>query len=384
MNLSDRYAHYSPQGAANAYNISAEWAPVAALRVRSSLSRAIRAPNGHELFLTQTLSQFPMADPCTNDPVTGLPAASLAACQRTGVTAAQYGKIPAASAFNQVTGGNPGLKPQTANTLTAGAVLTAGSSLILSADYWRIRVKHYIGSIAAGDTLTNCLNTGDPLYCVLIHRDANGSLSVGNGPAAGRVIATGLNTGSFGMSGVDIEGRYLLPLRSFGLTHGGMVSFVFTGSVAVDNPIEVVPGRAPFDCTGFYGPTCTGEGPTSPIPRWRHKLRATWQADKRLEFSLNWRHIGHMTSEHASSSPHLAGTVYPVDARVGSYDYFDLDTGIDLTSSFALRLGANNLFDRKPPVIGYNANPLLVNGNMLATMYDLLGRYLFLSLRAQF
>jgi hypothetical protein len=35
-------------------------------------------------------------------------------------------------------------------------------------------------------------------------------------------------------------------------------------------------------------------------------------------------------------------------------------------------------------VIGFTANPLLVNGNMAAAMYDTLGRYVFLGLTAKF
>jgi outer membrane receptor protein involved in Fe transport len=47
-------------------------------------------------------------------------------------------------------------------------------------------------------------------------------------------------------------------------------------------------------------------------------------------------------------------------------------------------LGVNNLFDRQPPIIGFNANPLLVNGNMLAATYDTFGRYLFVGLTAKY
>jgi iron complex outermembrane receptor protein len=383
LNVSDRYAQYSPQGGANAYNFGAEWSPADLVRVRGTVSRAVRAPNGHELFLSETLSQVAAADPCA-----GVPTASAAACANSGVTAAQYGKIPAANSFNQLTGGNPALKPQTADTLTAGLVLTPTAwsrSMLLSVDYWRIKVKHYIGSLAAVDSLNNCINTGDPVYCNLVRRDANGSLSVGNGPTAGRVIATGLNTGSFEMSGIDIDGRYVLDTSALSLKDAGRISFSFAGSVALNNVIQVVPGLAPFDCTGFYGPTCTGEGPTSPIPKWRHKLRATWEARKDFEVSLNWRHIGHLDSEQTSSNPHLAtGTAYPVDWHVPSYDYLDVDVGIDLGSHVNVRLGVNNILDRQPPIIGFNANPLLVNGNMLSSTYDTFGRYLFVGLTAKY
>jgi outer membrane receptor protein involved in Fe transport len=386
LDISDRYARYSPQGPVNAYNIGLEWAPLELMRFRGSLSRAIRAPNGHELFLSEVLSQVPLADPCAGP----TPTATQAQCANSGVTAAQYlnHSIAPATSFNQLTGGNPKLKPETADTFTAGVVLTPtdwSRNLIVSADYWRIKINQYIGSLAAVDSLNNCLATGDPTYCKLVLRDANGSLSVGNGPTAGRVIATGLNTGSFGMSGVDIDGRYVLDLRGMGVRYGGTVSFSFTGSVAISNKIEVVPGRPAFDCTGLYGPTCTGEGPTSPIPKWRHKLRSTWKPTDNVDVSLNWRHIGSLSYEKTSSNPHLAtGPVYPVDARIASYEYFDLDTSFVIGSHVQLRLGVNNLLDRQPPIAGFNANPLLVNGNMVAALYDTLGRYIFVGLTARY
>jgi iron complex outermembrane receptor protein len=385
LNVSDRFAEYAPQGSANAYNFGVEWSPIDAMRFRGTLSRAVRAPNGHELFLSETLSQVAASDPCANDPTTGRPSASAAACAHTGVTAAQYGKIAPANSFNQLTGGNPNLRPQIADTVTGGLVFVPTSwvpSLLVSVDYWRIKVERYIGSLAAVDSLNNCLGTGDPVYCDLIRRDANGSLSVGNGPAAGRVIATGLNTGSFEMSGIDVEGRYVLDMSAL---NAGKISFNLAGSVALDNTIQVVPGLMPFDCTGFYGPTCTGEGPTSPIPKWRHKMRATWEARKDFEVSVNWRHIGHLDSEQTSSNPHLAtGTAYPADWHVPTYDYIDMDVGFDLGSHVNLRLGVNNLFNREPPIVGFNANPLLVNGNMLAATYDTFGRYLFVGLTAKY
>ena len=381
VDLSDRYARYSLQGGVNAYKIGAEWSPVDAVRFRGSLSRAVRAPNGHELFLAQTLSQFPIIDPCAGN----LPTQAAAACANTGVTAAQYGNIPAATSINQLTGGNPNVRPETADTFTVGTVLTSASrALVFSADYWRIRVKHYVGSLSAGDSLNNCLATGDPIYCTLVRRDANGSLSVGNGVNAGRVIATRINTGSYENSGIDFDARYALDLAQHNTGIGGKVTFSFMGSLAIDNRIQVVPGTPEFDCTGFYGPTCTGDGPTSPIPTWRHKLRATWEVNKAVELSFNWRHIGQMDSELTSSNPHLSATSYPVDARIPAYEYFDLESGINVGAHASVSLGINNLLDRRPPIIGFNANPLLVNGNMAAGMYDTLGRYLFAGLTIKY
>jgi iron complex outermembrane recepter protein len=370
---SDRYAHYTPQGNVNAYGAGLEWAPIEPVRLRGSVSRAVRAPNAYELFSSQILNQVNFTDPCAGP----TPTASSAQCARTGVNPiTQYGNIAPQSSINVVTGGNPNLKPETSDSFTAGFVLTPLPNILFSADYWRIKVKQYVGGIPGSFTINTCLNTGDPFYCGLIHRDASGSLSTFNGANTGRVIGTRFNTGSYGNSGVDFEGRYVWKLDSLAAKAGNL-SFSFTGSVALDNPIDVTPGVPEIDCSGYYGPNCSGVGPTSPVPRWRHRLRTTWETHYGFDVSLNWRHIGRLKSEFTGGSFSNPGSVYPVDSHIDAYDYFDLDGSIDVTEHLNVRLGVNNLADKQPPVIGFAANPLLVNGNMAAGIYDALGRYLF-------
>jgi iron complex outermembrane recepter protein len=381
VNASDRYAHYTPQGNVNAYGLGLEWAPISAVRARGSVSRAVRAPNAFELFSSQVLGQLTLTDPCAGP----TPTATAEQCARTGVTAAQYGNIASQSAINVVTGGNRNLRPETADTVTAGLVLTPVQNLPFSADYWRIKVNKFIGSLPGSFTLNTCLNSGDPTYCSLIQRDATGSLSTGNGVTAGRIIGTRFNTGSYGASGVDFEGRYLWNLDSL-LPGSGNLNFSFTGSAALNNPINVTPGVSQFDCTGYYGPNCSGAGPTSPVPRWRHRLRTTWESRHDFELSLNWRHIGPLKSEFTSGNVNLSNpnNVFLVDSHIAAYDYFDFDGNIDVTPHLNIRAGINNLFDRRPPIIGFAANPLLVNGNMAAGMYDTLGRYLFVGVTAKY
>ena len=381
LNVSDRYAHYTPQGNVNAYGIGLEWAPINSIRLRGSISRAVRAPNAYELFTSRVLGQTSLVDPCAGP----TPAASPAQCALSGVTAAQYGNIAPQTSVNVVTGGNPNLKPETANTYTMGFVLTPLTNVLFTADYWRIKVKQFVGSLPGSYTLSTCLNSGDPAYCALIQRDAGGSLSTGNGLTAGRIIGTRFNTGSYGTSGVDFEGRYLLNLDPL-LTKAGNLAFSFTGSVALDNPIDVTPGAPEIDCSGYFGPNCSGAGPTSPVPRWRHRLRTTWESPHDFEVSLNWRHIGRLKSEFTSPNPALSGlgSVSSIDSRIAAYDYLDLDGNIELTPHLNIRMGVNNLADKKPPVVGFTANPLLLNGNMVAGMYDAFGRYLFVGLTAKY
>jgi outer membrane receptor protein involved in Fe transport len=378
LTLSDRYARYDPQGGVNAYGVGLEWAPVTSVHLRASVSRAVRAPNALELFSAQVLGQTSLTDPCA-----GSPTSTAAECARTGVSATQYGTIAPQSTINVVTGGNLQLKPETADTVTTGLVFTPRSNVLLSADYWRIKVKQYVGGLPASYTLNTCLNSGDPVYCSLIHRDANGSLSTGNGAGAGRIVSTRFNTGSYGTSGLDFEGRYALDLAAYAPL-AGTLSFSFTGSLSIDNPIDVTPGGTPFDCTGYYGVNCSGGGPTSPVPRWRHRLRTTWEGAHGFQVSVNWRHIGSLQSELTSNNGNLNGTAFPVDSTVPAYEYFDIDGGANIGSHLNVRLGISNIADRKPPVAGFNANPQLVNGNMVAGMYDILGRFMFMGLSLNF
>ena len=70
-------------------------------------------------------------------------------------------------------------------------------------------------------------------------------------------------------------------------------------------------------------------------------------------------------------------------AHIGSYSYLDLAMIWQSSSHLQWRLGVNNVFDRDPPVL-----PLDISGeagqlNTFA-VYDLLGRNVFLALRANF
>ena len=51
---------------------------------------------------------------------------------------------------------------------------------------------------------------------------------------------------------------------------------------------------------------------------------------------------------------------------------------------YNVRIGVDNLFGTNPPVVGSNANPIILGGNMVASMYDTLGRYMFVGVAAKF
>ena len=75
---------------------------------------------------------------------------------------------------NSGQGGNPNLKPETANTWTLGLVAQPLPNLSGTVDYWNIDLKDAIGVVPQPLILQNCLLSG--VLCDQVHRDANGTL----------------------------------------------------------------------------------------------------------------------------------------------------------------------------------------------------------------
>ena len=73
-----------------------------------------------------------------------------------------------------------------------------------------------------------------------------------------------------------------------------------------------------------------------------------------------------------------------MDARIGAFDYFDLAVSADIGEKYNVRLGVENVFDRRPPIVGSNANPQILPGNLVASIYDSFGRYMFVGVSAKF
>jgi outer membrane receptor protein involved in Fe transport len=335
-----------------------------------------------ELFTPQTLAMTGLSfDPCAGrDPVANDPLATPANCARTGVTPGEYGAIVAnPEGYNSTEGGNPGLKPETADTRTFGVVVTprALGDISLSVDYFDIAVSGVIGAVGADVTMQTCLQTGAPSSCALIHR-APGTGSLWLGPR-GYVVDTDQNEASLRTRGVDLEAMYGLPLHLWRGAALGRAVFKIDGGYVASFVAQPIPGAIPYDCSGYYGFYCGG-----PLPKWRHRLRATWNSPWDFDLSLAWRYIAPVSLDSTSSNPFLAQPFAPVDAGLAARSYFDVTVAWRPTRRLELRAGINNLFDTDPPVVGENSVGQfpVTNGNTYPGLYDSLGRYMFLALNA--
>jgi outer membrane receptor protein involved in Fe transport len=343
------------------------------VRFRGSYQRAVRAPNVIELFSASALGLYDMTrDPCSTNPT-----ATLAQCQNTGLPAALYGTDLDSSAgqYNAIFGGNPDLKPESADTWTVGIVLTPTfvDGLAITIDYWNIEVEDTIGTVPPATALDQCIETGAAEYCNLITRDSQGTLWLL--PEA-NIIATNVNIGATKTSGWDIGANYDLPVGDF-----GSLRFAFMGTFLDEFINTPLPGVSEYDCAGFYGPSNCG----TPLPELRTRLRTTWATPWNVDLSLNWRFFDSVDIEYTSSDPDLNDPASVADwsKTLDSQNYFDISAVYTYAEKYTFTAGINNVMDESPPLSG-QVGTGFGNGNTFPQVYDALGRYVFFSLSAKF
>jgi outer membrane receptor protein involved in Fe transport len=375
------------------YKDEIKYKPYKDLLFRASFNRATRAPNVNELDSPSTYGTVALTDPCAG----ASPTASLTVCERTGVTAAQYGHIqPCDSGGNAGScttfggNGNPHLAPETATTKTFGVVYTPSfiKNLTVSVDYYDIEIKGFIGPVYANDVFNQCLNTGLAYYCRFIHRDATGGLSAnpngGSAPTSGYIADGAENTDTLLSKGFDFQANYDRSLGQYGRISSNLNGTLDREHGGRDTPLSPI-----VSCVGYFGP------PNCYVPRpaWRHNLRTTWFlpanpfVPQGSLLSLNWRYIGG-TRVAANSSDTLisqGAAPYTVLTKVPQYNYFDLSGEVPIHKGVKLRVVVNNLFDVTPPVVPSSyVDGTTNNPNTWTSMYDPLGRSVLMTLSLKY
>jgi len=395
-----RYSTYNLGFETNTYKLGLEWIPVNDIRLRASWDRAVRAPNISELYSPQSVGLDGHTDPCagaavTVNGVTTVNGNTLAQCEQTGVTQAEFGNIlvsPAAQ-YNGLTGGNPDLTPETAITTDFGIGWKPSflPGFHVQLDYYDIKINDVVNTIGADAILKDCLSSD--LFCNLIHRNtADGGILWG-GPA-GYVSDLLSNIGTLEEKGADLDMGYNFGIGKYGkirteLQGTYLFSFLTTSVAAVPS--------TEYNCAGYYGNTCsneTGTANTSPLPKWRHVFRATWQTPwSGFDLTVAWRYVGPVNLDQTSPNPNLSsptctianGCVSNTDAYLSSRSYLDLTGSVQLGNHVTFRLGINNVLDKDPPIVGLTNCPTgTCNGNTFPGTYDALGRYVFGEITAQF
>lgn len=180
LSAAARYSHYSTVGTTFTWNVGGVWAPSRDIRLRGTYAVAVRAPTIGELFSPQQGTVFRPADPCDVSQIGVLdPQAAatrrancIAGFQALASDANLVGRVfsptgdyiysdPLTARFSGTTGGNPNLQEETATTLTIGTVITPrfARGLVLSVDYYNIRINDAIAAVSSQDIVNTCYDS---------------------------------------------------------------------------------------------------------------------------------------------------------------------------------------------------------------------------------
>ena len=306
------------------------------LRFRATRSQDIRAGNFRELFLPRNEVQaepggFPGP---INNPWNG---------------SAQDGYL-------SITGGNPALRPETADTTTFGAVFSF-ERFRFSADWFEIDMTDAITPGGLGGVSTQ--NIVDACY-------AGGAAACSYVQGAGTtdiisVEAGSINIGQFLTRGVDVEAVYDIPLDS-----GANFNVRVIGSYLYDLIVDSGLGNAPINYEGQSGPVGSFGG-FNTSPNWQATAWLTY-ARNRFTSTLETRYIGSgsLDATRFESPPGSPTNTLPFSMTTNSVDdryylawsgSYDFQRG-DADNSLQLFWAVQNLLDEDPPVApGGNVYP---------------------------
>ncbi|RYD26392.1 MAG: TonB-dependent receptor, partial [Lysobacteraceae bacterium] len=343
-------------------------------------ARSVRAPNVNELF-QPAQQDFPtgLQDPCAG--VTATTAGTLGTqCRGAAGVAAN---IAANGAFgvNQADlqgvtsfgGGNPALQEEKGNSFTAGVVINPRSvaglrNLVVSVDYFNIKIDDAIVTTPLQFILNQCYNSAIQQYCDLVVRRPaiSGPNSAGS---LDEVNTSPSNSGGAKTSGVDVAVDWRSNLSSLGLAgdltlHGAYTHLIsgynvplpgsardyFAGEVGTD----IAAPRDKFSITSGYD--IAGIGLT---------LTGTWLSQASLDDQL--------TGVRPGSDPQY---------RTRPQFYLDSQIRFRTTDGFEFYVGGSNLLNNKPPFIADIGASAGQDTN--SSIYDPLGRRYYAGVRMSF
>lgn len=381
-----RYSDYNLSGGVHTYKANLIWSPVRSLTFRGGYARAVRAPSVGELFVPAN-GAVPgigevyngLGDYCDSRsaPRTGANAAAVRAlCVAQGVPAGIVDNfINLQNDTNATNSGNTALKPEKADTFTAGFAFSPRFSspwlarFNLTADYYNITVKDAIGVVGVQTSLAKCFNvdgsnptySNDNAFCRTITRNASGLLENMQQPT--------MNLGAYKTAGVDVQLDWGISLDAIGLSPSSFIDINSAVGWLDKFDVQTLPGEAYAHYAGTVG-SPSGFQPGS-LPKWKATTSIAYR-DSAFTLGLRWRFLDKMAPAARAANP---ATTTP---GVPSYHLLDLYGSVTVARQYTLRFGINNLADRQPPILNGRL------GTTEASTYDVLGRTFTVGIGARF
>lgn len=337
-----RFSAYNTIGHTKTWRWGVDWAIDDDVRLRGTMSSAVRAPNIGELYKGQFQGYFGLTDPCS---VAELKngrdrAVRTANCLSLGVPAGWTSTRSATIAG--LSGSNPDLKPEQGRTWTAGMVLTPQflPGFGMAIDYWNIRLTDAITTIGGSDTAAHCVDSTagiDNPYCSNARRDLTTHELV-------FIKTVKQNISELATSGVDIGAYYAHPLS------GGQLRWNINATKLIDytdHPFQEDPRNT------------VQEKGTQAHPAWRMSLGTTYTYGR---WSINWATRYSSSTLRVSNESYKANPKQTTPIRYGAGFFNDAHVAYSF-GGWQVYAGVGNVFDRNPPV-----------GEFIDGMYDTTGR----------
>lgn len=246
-------------------------------------------------------------------------------------------------------GGNPDLKPETAETLTAGFDYRPSGGLNVSANYFDTRFTDRIAqpvsenlagvlsdpALAPFVTVVSPATSASDLALVESYATLPGFPSLYPATTYGAIVdARWVNTGAVRVRGLDVSGRYPLPLGD------GLLTFVTSASYILDYETRPTPMAAVRQVAGLIG---------YPV-RLRARSGVSWSRGG-LGLGLHWNHVDDYHDR--------------VGAGIDAWNTVDAQASWTPSTArldgLRLTLTVHNLFDEAPPFYdapsGYGFDP---------------------------
>ncbi|MEW6763725.1 MAG: TonB-dependent receptor [Pseudomonadota bacterium] len=305
LNFAARYDHYSDVGGSFNPKVALRWQPTRQVLVRGSFNKGFRAPTLFDLFGPQTTTN---SSDTYNDPVL-CPGGEPVPGANPNIACDQQQLVRG--------GGNPDLSPERSRTYSAGIVVEPTQNLTVSLDYWNIRLKDQISSLAEQTVFGNFEKYRD----LFVYNAAGTQLQY--------VLLITDNLGEVKTRGLDLSVAYRMPRTRF-----GNFSANLDGTYVNKYDYQNEPGGPFTENAGRYADA-------TPVFRWRHNLlftlvRGDWS------FNLTNRYMSHYTDQNTAVAPEFFN-------KVGHYSTWSISTTYTGNDKAELTAGIKNLFDEKPP-----------------------------------
>ena len=343
----NRSSDFQPTTTVNAttWKVGGVWEPVQTIRFRATRSRDIRAPNVSELFGPRTTATGILTD--------------------TGNGGVQV-IVPITS------GSNPNLRPEKADTFTAGVVLQPHDGFLgqfrASADWYNIKIDDAISTLGQQNIVNRCV-AGDALSCSLITRDANKTVL--------NIQDTTQNVNKLIARGIDFEVDYNQPLGG-----DNRLSLVVLANYVKD--LITIDSVGPTDRAGQTGL----RGGTPPgIPDWTVDASARFDFGEAFSFTTHarWINKGFFYPTFIEPSDPNFSLADPNSVNTNSVPsriFVDMLATVHVQSQWTKNLevygGVDNVFNQDPPRFPG------ANGSGNNVLFNPVGRFFKLGARMNF